>query len=258
MASHGDALGGEGGPAGDDVDDTSQGVGAVQDRRGAAQDLDLLDPVDVEEGGLDAAEVDGLTGVVQALSVDQHQHPVPREAPDHREAEEGPRPLDFHPRLAGEEGAHLRRLAPLELRPVDDRHGCRHLRHGTPASRRRDLELLEEDRRYLQAHLHPLGLAGLEAHAPLRAGAAQEPEGGYVLAGAQPGDEEAALGVGVGPTLARLERDQHAFERVPSLRGRDHPGEAGALRPLLSQNRSRREKQAHDHHQHPVIHNHSR
>ncbi len=98
-----------------DVDDAPDRVAAVQNRGGAAEDLDRGDARRVDESRLDAAEVDRLAAVVQALPVDEHEHAIAAQAAQHRQPEE--RPLSFHlePGLERKEiGDHVVRLEPVD------------------------------------------------------------------------------------------------------------------------------------------------
>ena len=107
--------------AGDDVDDTANGVGAVLDRRRAAQHLDPLDLAEIDQRRLDAGEAGRLAGVVEPLAVDQDEHPVRGQTANDRDSSERPLTLDLDAGNRLEEIGHLFGLEHFDVFAGDHR-----------------------------------------------------------------------------------------------------------------------------------------
>jgi hypothetical protein len=130
---------------GDDVHDSGDRVGSVEDRCGSAHDFDLLDGVEVYKGGK-LAEVSLTAGVVHANSVGEHQNALTALAPDLGPNLVHPHTCHVQAREGAEEiGDGVRRLLDQILAP-NDRHRYGHRRSEARASRgRHDHGIYEVD-----------------------------------------------------------------------------------------------------------------
>ena len=214
----------------DDVDDTPDGVRAVEQRHRPAHDLDPLGAVRIDG---DAVIARSAGQVARTDAVLQDQHPVVVEPPDDRPARPGAEAAARNPGLVLHRVAEADDRLPDQIERVERGHGVERLeRRFGPAHRGGHRHVLVVRQRQSEREVDNRRLArGYGDHLALRG--EMLPLGqDFVLAGRQTVDLERPLLVGQREPPRPKHQDRGAVDRIAPLHQRHRAAHgAGLLRP---------------------------